>query len=129
MLRFFPSNNILPVMIGAAAGATVRHFAILNVHPMTALTRICMINTTGSFILGATQSLQNSKRLSWTLGSAIGSGFCGALTTFSTFSAQTFDLMASTPRRTFLAATYVSASVFLGVIAVGCGRFVGRNIF
>lgn len=121
--------NVLPVMIGAAAGATFRHLAVVNVQRTTALFRICMINTTGSFALGAIQSLRYSKRLSPTMAAAIGSGFCGALTTFSTFSAQTFDLMTSTPRRTTLAATYVTGSIILGMVAVGCGRFVGRSIF
>ena len=51
-------------------------------------------------------------------------GFCGGYTTFSTFAQESLDLVDA--RDTAIAASYVAASVALGVVAVLVGTKVGR---
>mmetsp|Transcript_6047 Transcript_6047/g.10051 ORF Transcript_6047/g.10051 Transcript_6047/m.10051 type:complete len:130 (+) Transcript_6047:66-455(+) len=74
------------VVVGAGAGATVRHFAsqfAKRKHSDLGPVAITAVNTAGSFILGAvvgTPNLSTRSRV------CLGTGFCGALTTFSTYS-------------------------------------------
>ena len=53
-------------------------------------------------------------------------GFCGGYTTFSTFSQETLDLVET--RAVAVAASYVGASVALGVAAVLVGTRLGRLV-
>lgn len=53
-------------------------------------------------------------------------GFCGGFTTFSTFAQETLDLVEA--RDIAIAAFYVGASVFLGVLAVLVGVRAGRLV-
>lgn len=53
-------------------------------------------------------------------------GFCGGYTTFSTFGQETLNLMET--RAIALAASYVAASVALGVVAVLIGTKLGRLV-
>lgn len=119
-------KSVIPLMTGATLGATTRHLATRNIAPQIALRRICIINTAGSFLLGATQSFHKANRISAPVALALGTGFCGALTTFSTFSSQVFDLVGESSRRNIDAGAYVVISVVLGVAAVACGRKAAR---
>lgn len=51
-------------------------------------------------------------------------GFIGAYSTFSTFEWETFATLGS--GAFFLAAVYVTLSVFLGLLAVWCGALLAR---
>lgn len=128
-------KTLLPLMTGATLGATTRHLATVNATHTAALRRICMINTAGSFVLGMTQSLHAAKRIPAPMALAVGTGFCGALTTFSTFAVQVYDMLppsassSSALRKTaglsrfpVDAALYVFTSVLFGVFGVTCGR-------
>lgn len=124
-------HTLLPLMLGAAAGGTLRHFATANVTSQTAMFRVAAVNVAGSFILGTSHSLRRSGRLSPRAALAIGTGFCGALTTFSTFAAQLVDVANEhqlLSRRLSIAGAYVGVSVLLGVAAVVAGRAFGRVI-
>jgi len=83
------------------------------------------INVSGSFLLGMLLVVPASWIDEGTR-SALGVGFLGGFTTFSTFSAQAFlDLEAGEPAR---AALYVSASVVLGIAAAATGYYAGRGL-
>ena len=74
----------LAVAVGAALGAMARHgCSELSVAKKIAPFHIVGVNMVGSCVLGAIAATPN---LSPTNRALLGTGFCGALTTFSTFS-------------------------------------------
>ena len=81
------------------------------------------INVAGSFLLGL---LVVAHWASPQTRTALGVGFLGGFTTFSTFSVQAFlDFEAGEPGR---AVVYVLASVLLGLGAAAAGYYFGRAI-
>jgi CrcB protein len=89
--------NYLFVGLGAAIGGIVRYWlsgVVQNLLPVGFPYGTLTVNVLGSFILGsimfsmeAEVMLQPEYRLFWTV------GLCGALTTFSTFSFETLQLI------------------------------------
>ncbi len=112
------------VAVGAVAGALARHQinrkgSSHNWHPWST----AGINIVGSLILGIVtaniSSLPPRHRL------LIGTGFCGAFTTFSTFSVEVVSLLES--NQVGKAAIYVVASNTLSIGAAFAGyRYGGR---
>jgi fluoride exporter len=81
------------------------------------------INVAGSFALGM---LVTTHALSADTRTALGVGFLGGFTTFSTFSVQAvLDVEAGEPGRALL---YVGASVVLGIAAAAGGYALGRSV-
>jgi CrcB protein len=81
------------------------------------------INISGSFLLGFLTGLTLSHHLS-DLGKALlGTGFCGAYTTFSTFTFETLRLLED--GRYFEAAANVVVSVLVGLAAATAGLALG----
>jgi fluoride exporter len=76
-----------------------------------------VINVTGSFILGVVTGLALYHGLGAIPKTAIGVGFCGAYTTFSTFSYETVHLIETGDIGP--AAGYALGSVAVGLIAAG----------
>lgn len=97
--------------IGTAVGVTTFPWATLG------------INLLGSFLLGLVL-VAGPTRWDDDLTLAIGVGFLGAFTTFSTFGVETHTLLRG--ERFGAAAAYVVASVVLGVAAAALGWSVGR---
>ncbi|GAA1041394.1 hypothetical protein GCM10009557_65040 [Virgisporangium ochraceum] len=111
--------TVLLVALGAAVGAPTRYLVDrwLRVRvgagfPWGTL----LVNVAGSFLLGFLVSLPADRSAAVLLGT----GFCGALTTYSTFSYETLRL----PRARAL--TYVLASVALGVAAAAAGAALAQ---
>lgn len=118
-------RGALLVSAGAVAGANLR-YGIGLLFARTAPTAFpwatFLINVTGSFVLGAFLGWA-ALRLpdaGWRLLVAV--GFCGAYTTFSTFSLEVYDLLRQ--RAVLVAAAYVAGSVVAGVAGVAAGDAV-----
>jgi len=85
-----------------------------------------LINISGSFLLGvlgvviAQRAVVNADAVRL----ALGVGFLGAFTTFSTFEYETHALLED--GSWFGASVYVCASVFIGLVAVRVGIVAGR---
>jgi CrcB protein len=120
---------ILGVMLGGALGALCRYG--VNVGMQVALGKLAfpwatfLINVIGSFVLAFLffshyWGLPNSWRI------AIGTGFLGAFTTFSTFELETLQMLES--GKIILAAAYVLSSVLLGLLAALLGLFLALRI-
>ncbi|MEU4559348.1 CrcB family protein [Actinoplanes sp. NPDC023936] len=107
--------SFLLVALGAAIGAPLRYLTDRALgSPWGTLT----VNVIGSFLLGVVLGLP----LSPALVALAGTGFCGALTTYSTFSWETLSLARRGERAA--AAGYVAASVLAGLAAAWLGRWV-----
>ena len=101
-----PPSELLAVFAGGCLGALARAGVAEALHvPWGTL----LVNVVGAFILGAV--VTRSPRL-------LGTGFCGALTTFSTMQVELLDLPP------LQAAAYAVASIVLGLAAVSLGRRV-----
>lgn len=112
------------VALGAAFGAPARYLVDRlvqrrhdTVFPWGTLT----VNLAGCLLLGFLVSA--SGRVSPAVAAIVGTGFCGALTTYSTFSYEALRLVQDGAR--FYAAGYVVASVLGGLGAVGTGWMIG----
>jgi len=82
-----------------------------------------VINITGSLLLGLLTGLTLAGHLSPTGKALLGTGFCGAYTTFSTF---TFETIRMVEDGRFLEATgNVAVSVAIGVAAAASGLAIG----
>jgi CrcB protein len=114
------------VAIAGAAGAAARYcvgraFGVRE-FPWATLA----INVTGSFLLGLVLGAATAREWPETATAAIGTGFLGAYTTFSTFSHETHTLLTSD--RVGAAAGYVGASIAGGVAAAALGWALARSV-
>ena len=107
--------------VGAVTRLGVSNAVDVRSFPVATL----LINVTGSFALGLLVSWGATK-VSRDLGSALGIGFLGAYTTFSTFSVDATLL--GDQGRVPAAALYVAASVGLGIAAAVLGVALGRTL-
>jgi CrcB protein len=106
----------LAIGAGGACGALMRALLgrwIQTDFPFATL----IVNISGSFILAAV--VASGSLESELLRSFLGAGFCGALTTFSTFILETVILFRTGLRRR--AVTYVSATLLLCCLASWAG--------
>jgi len=78
-----------------------------------------VVNASGSFLLGLVTGLALYHNLGVIPKTAVGTGFCGAYTTFSTFSYETMRLVEEGSLQA--AATNALTSVVVGLLAAGAG--------
>ena len=119
--------TVLLVLVGGALGAPMRYVVDLMVqsrHDSVLPWGTFVVNAAGSLVLGATAGgVAAAGGPDWVL-TLVGTGFCGALTTFSTFGYETIALLRES---SFAAAAFnVLGQVALGLIAVGAGAAAAR---
>ncbi len=78
--------SLLLVVLGAAVGAPVRYVLAVLLDGRLPWGTI-LVNVAGSLLLGVFSGLA----LSGAMAALLGTGFCGALTTFSAFAVQTHE--------------------------------------
>lgn len=108
------------VVAAAAAGAVVRHLVATGTRE--ARTGIVVVNVVGSFVLGVLVGSRLGGDLSASALTVLGTGFCGALTTWSTFAhGVAVDLRDGRSRP---AALHVALSLGPGLLAAAAGLAV-----
>ncbi len=114
-------NPFFLIMIGAIPGALGRYFlGLLFNHPYYVIPIGTLIaNISGSFILGMVVTLYRLQFIKPTVITSVGIGFCGSLTTMSSFAVESVKLLSS------------SSVLFLGYIVITLifvylGAYLGR---
>jgi CrcB protein len=115
--------DALVVAGGAAVGAPLRYLtdrAVQSRHESSFPFGTLLVNLVASLVLGL---VTGATDLSPTGLALVGTGFCGALSTYSTYSFETVRLAEGGQWR--LAALNVGASIGLGLGAASLGLWVG----
>jgi fluoride exporter len=118
----------LLVVVGAMIGAPLRYLTDLlvqsrhdTVFPWGTLT----VNAAGSLVLGTVAGAVSGGAPAWVL-TLVGTGFCGALTTFSTFGFETWRLVEDGSVRE--AALNVAANLLIGFVACAGGWVLAAGL-
>lgn len=122
--------NWLLVAVGAAIGAPLRYLTDRTVqsrHDTLFPWGTFAVNVTGSLILGLLTGAATAGAASSHLQLLLGTGLCGALSTYSTFSYETLRLAEDGAR--FYAAANVVASVIAALGAVFVGITVAEALW
>lgn len=122
--------TVLLVAVGAAVGAPLRYLtdrAIQGRHDSLFPWGTWSVNVAGSFLLGLLDAGLTAGGVSGQVMALAGVGFCGALTTYSTFGYETVRLVEDGAY--FYAAVNVAASVVAGLGAAFCGVAVAEAIW
>ena len=122
--------SLLLVVAGAAIGAPLRYLsdrAIQVRHDTVFPWGTFTVNVIGSLILGILTGAITAGGASPQVQLAMGTGFCGALTTYSTFSYETLRLLEDDSR--LFAATNVVASIVVGLGAAFLGVAISQAIW
>jgi CrcB protein len=112
----------LLVVLGAAVGAPLRLLAervAVARRGRGSVLGTATVNVAGSLVLGLVLGAQDAP--GW-LVALVGTGFCGTLTTFSTFGADVVRLVEE--RAVGRAAGYLAGTLVLGVAAAAAGYAV-----
>jgi fluoride exporter len=106
----------LLVFLGAMAGAPLRYL-VSRAFPMPWGTFV--VNVAGSFVLGIVAGAASGSPAY----ALVGTGFCGALTTYSTFSYETLQLFERKDHAR--AALNLGLSVMAGLCGAALGLWIG----
>ncbi len=114
---------VLLVALGAAVGAPLRYLtdrAIQSRYPTAFPWGTLAVNVAGSLLLG----FLLGRPVDPALAALLGTGFCGALTTYSTFSYETFQLARTGSR--LLATANAIGSILAGLAAAYLGLLLAH---
>ena len=118
------------VALGAAVGAPLRYLvdrAVQGRHDSVFPWGTFAVNVGGSLMLGVLAGGATAHAVPGPLGALLGTGFCGALTTYSTFGFETVRLLSDGAR--FYAVLNAVASVVAGLGAAFCGIALAQAIW
>ncbi len=120
--------SFLFVALGAAVGAPLRYLvdrAVQGRHDSLFPWGTFTVNVTGSLILGVL--VGGATAIPGAVMQLLGTGLCGALTTYSTFSFETVRLIEDRAR--FYAVSNVLAGVIAGLAAAFAGVSIAEAIW
>ncbi|MEV0803274.1 fluoride efflux transporter CrcB [Kribbella sp. NPDC050281] len=122
--------SVLLVIAGAVIGAPLRYLtdrAVQKRHDSAFPWGTISVNVVGSLILGVVAGASTASALPHQVQLVVGTGFCGALTTYSTFSYETLRLFEDGGR--FLAVANVAVSIVAGLGSVFLGVAISQAIW
>lgn len=113
---------VLAVAVGGALGAVLRHLASVSVAGRGRIPwGVLVVNVAGSFIAGLALGLP----LDPTAKLIVLTGFCGGLTTFSTLSVDTLQLILDGKRRAAAASVLLTLALGIAAVLAGLGLAAG----
>lgn len=111
-------KSLLFVFLGGGLGSTLRfYFSLIGNSSSIKWIPTIGVNILGCLLLGGFLAAFQREQLSHQWYVLLGVGFCGGLTTFSTFSAELFLLLKNGSYAS--AIWYLILSISLGIIAAG----------
>ena len=120
--------NIFAIFIGRGIGAVLRYITgiiFLQILKTNLPIATLVVNIAGCFIIGLLYILFTQKlQINPSIKLALTAGFCGGLTTFSTFSLEIFEMIQN--NQILYAVLYISISLFLGLLAVYFGGYCAK---
>ncbi len=126
--------TIVGIAVGGALGAVARYFVTIWAQEYLARGLLLgfpvgtlLVNVVGSFLLTVVIGLGLHGVLSQELRMALGVGFVGALTTFSTLEVEADLLMRQ--GEFVRASTYVLSNLLLGYLGVLAGRYLVYRVW
>ena len=111
-------QELLLVAVGAVPGALLRWQFGVVLHD-----RDVLVNVLGSLILGLLLGLPYRPRIQL----LVGIGFCGSLTTFSSWMVNSVDLIASGQQLTAIG--LIGMTLGLGLGGAALGLWIGRRVY
>jgi fluoride exporter len=117
--------GFLLLCLGAALGAPARYLtdrAIQARHDTLVPWGTLTVNVVGSLVLGLLTGLAEAHQVPRAVMLGVGTGFCGALTTYSTFSYETLGLYEAGAR------LYATLNVVVSLAAGLCAALVGSAL-
>ena len=120
----------LLVVVGAMVGAPLRYLTdrlVQSRHDSVFPWGTFAVNVAGSALLGFLYAGVQAHGVPSAVMALLGTGFCGALTTYSTFSFETLRLVQDGSR--FYAIANVVASIVAGLGAAFCGAAIAQALW
>lgn len=122
--------NLFAIFLGGGIGAVSRFLITLNltkIYNVNLPIATFLVNIIGSFAIGFLYILFMGKTdLTPALKLALTVGFCGGLTTFSTFSLELFEMISH--QQFMQAAIYALLSVLICLVMTGIGVYCAKLI-
>lgn len=122
--------NLIAIFLGGGIGAVSRFLISLNltkIYNVNLPIATFLVNIIGSFAIGFLYILFMEKTdLTPALKLALTVGFCGGLTTFSTFSLELFEMISH--QQFMQAAIYALLSVLVCLVMTGIGVYCAKLI-
>ena len=117
-------KNILIVGLGGATGSILRYLATLagNALHCSSWIATLSVNSIGAFLIGLFMAACTNG--DWKLMLTV--GLCGGFTTYSTFSAQSLEMLRS--GNYLNAGAYILGTVVLCLLFVWAGMYVGTKL-
>ena len=122
--------KLLAIFLGGGIGAVSRYLISLNLAKNFEINlpiSTFLVNVIGSFVIGFLYILFIEKAdITPAVKLALTVGFCGGLTTFSTFSLELFEMIGN--QQIFHAFSYIILSVTICVIMTAIGAYFAKLV-
>ena len=122
--------NLLAIFLGGGIGAVSRYLISLNLAKNFEINlpiSTFLVNVIGSFVIGFLYIFFIEKAdITPAVKLALTVGFCGGLTTFSTFSLELFEMIGN--QQIFHAFSYIILSVTICVIMTAIGAYFAKLV-